>query len=232
MSLSNIFDSHAHYDDKAFDEDRDSLLENLPKAGVCGVLNCAGDKKSSYTCLELTKKYDFVFAACGVHPHSAADANTEDFLEGLPELLSGNKCLAVGEIGLDYHYDFSPRDVQLVVFEKQIKLALELGKPIVVHNREAHEDTLRLLKKYKPQGVMHSFSGSVEMAAELIKLGMYIGLSGVVTFKNARKPLEVARFVPLERLLLETDCPYLAPVPFRGKRSDSSMIAITAEVIA
>lgn len=230
--MNNIFDSHAHYDDRAFDEDRNQLLDGLVELGVCGVLNCASDAKSSYACLDLALKYDFIYAACGVHPHSAADEDSMAFLDNLRQLFSDSKCLAIGEIGLDYHYDFSPRDIQLAVFEKQIRLALELEKPIVVHNREAHEDTLDLLKKYKPQGVLHSFSGSVEMAAELIKLGMYIGLGGVVTFKNARKPLEVARFVPLERLLLETDCPYLAPLPFRGKRSDSSMIAFTAEVIA
>ena len=148
------------------------------------------------------------------------------------QLYEKKKVIAVGEIGLDYHYDFSPREKQKEVFERQLILANELNLPVIVHDREAHEDTLMLLKKYKPKGVVHCFSGSTEGAREILSLGMYIGLGGAVTFKNARKPLEVAAFVPEDRLLLETDCPYMAPVPFRGKRCDSSMIPFSAERIA
>lgn len=230
--IYNIFDSHAHYDDEAFDADREEVLTGLPAQGVCGVVNCGSDRESSLSSLELSETFSFIYAACGVHPHSASNSETNAFLQELPLITTANKCVAIGEIGLDYHYDFSPRDVQKQVFETQLALAVQLGLPVIVHDREAHEDTLQLLKKYKPHGVMHCFSGSVETAAELVKLGLYIGLGGAVTFKNAKKPLEAARFVPAERLLIETDCPYMAPVPYRGNRCDSSMIAYTAEKIA
>ncbi|MBR6702711.1 MAG: TatD family hydrolase, partial [Clostridia bacterium] len=164
-------------------------------------------------------------------PHEAA-ACEGDYLQELRRMLKDEKCVAVGEIGLDYHYDFSPRDIQLRFFEEQIVLAGELGLPIIVHDRESHEDTLNLLKKHRPKGVVHCFSGSAEMAKEVLKLGMYIGLGGAVTFKNARKPLEVAAVVPDDRLLIETDCPYMTPVPFRGRRNDSSFIPYAAEVLA
>ena len=229
--MNNIFDSHAHYDSEAFDEDRKELVGSLPERGVCGVINCASDMASSLTSLELADEFDFVYAACGVHPHEAEKC-LNGYLPVLKKLCSEEKCVAVGEIGLDYHYDFSPRSIQLEFFEKQLILANELSLPAIVHDREAHEDTLNLLKKYKPKGVVHCFSGSAEMAKEVLKLGMYIGLGGAVTFKNARKPLEVAAVVPEDRLLLETDCPYMAPVPLRGSRCDSSMIAYTAEKIA
>lgn len=230
--MNNIFDSHAHYDDEAFESDREAVLTGLRAQGICGVVNCGSDKASSLSSLELSETFSFVYAACGVHPHSANNSEANGFLQELPLMTTAKKCVAIGEIGLDYHYDFSPREVQIQVFETQLALAVQLGLPVVIHDREAHEDTLRLLKKYKPRGVMHCFSGSVETAAELVKLGLYIGLGGAVTFKNAKKPLEAARFVPAERLLIETDCPYMAPVPFRGKRCDSSMLPYTAEKIA
>ncbi|MGN0543277.1 MAG: TatD family hydrolase [Acutalibacteraceae bacterium] len=229
--MRNIFDSHAHYDSEAFNDDRKELVSALPEQGVCGVINCASDIASSLTSLELADEFDFVYAACGVHPHEAAECK-KGYLPVLKKLCNEEKCVAVGEIGLDYHYDFSPRDIQLQIFEQQIVLAKELDLPIIVHDREAHEDTLTLLKRYKPKGVVHCFSGSAEMAAEIVKLGMYIGLGGAVTFKNARKPLEVAAFVPADRLVIETDCPYMTPVPFRGQRCDSSFIPYTARVIA
>lgn len=229
--MNNIYDSHAHYDSEAFDEDRFELIESLKDKGVCGLVNCASDLKSSVTCLELSDKYDFIYAACGVHPHEAA-ACIEDYLPVLREMCLKEKCVAVGEIGLDYHYDFSPRELQIKFFEEQIKLANELDLPIIVHDREAHEDTMNLLKKYKPAGVVHCFSGSAEMAKEVLKLGMYIGLGGACTFKNAKKPLEVAAVVPEDRLLIETDCPYMTPVPFRGQRNDSSFIPYTAQVLS
>ena len=230
--MKNVFDSHAHYDDNAFDEDREQVLASLPSQGICAVVNCGSDAKSSKDSLALSDRYGFIFAACGVHPHHASQDDSADFVKNLPVLTATEKCVAIGEIGLDYHYDYSPREVQKSIFEAQLAIAVELDLPVVVHNREAHEDTLILLEKYKPRGVLHAFSGSVETAEIIIKLGMYIGLGGAVTFKNARKPLEVARFVPAERLLIETDCPYMSPVPFRGKRCTSALIPYTAEKIA
>lgn len=228
---SNIFDTHAHYDDDRFDEDRDELLLSLPSKGVSCIVNCGCDLKSSLTTLALSEKYDYIYAAIGVHAHEAEEA-TENDLKEIEKLYSHPKVVAVGEIGLDYHYDFSPRDRQLEVFERQIILAKKLDLPVIVHDREAHEDTMNLLKKYRPKGVVHCFSGSVEMAKEILKLGMYIGMGGAVTFKNAKKPVEVTEYLPLDRLLLETDAPYMTPVPFRGTRCDSAHIAYTAEKIA
>lgn len=228
---SNIFDTHAHYDDSRFDEDRDELISSLSLKGVSHIVNCGCDLKSSKTTIALSEKYDFIYAAVGVHAHEAQGA-TEDDLREIEKLYKNEKVVAVGEIGLDYHYDFSPRERQIKIFERQIILANELGLPVIVHDRESHEDTMNLLKKYRPKGVVHCFSGSVEMAKEVVKLGMYIGLGGAVTFKNAKKPLEVAEYLPMDRILLETDAPYMTPVPFRGQRCDSSHIAYTAEKIA
>lgn len=228
---SNIFDSHAHYDDSRFDEDRDETLSSLKDKGVSFVVNCGCDLKSSQKTLELSEKFDFVYAALGVHPHEAEPTTEEDLLK-IKELYSKEKAVAVGEIGLDYHYDFSPRERQKEVFEKQLIMANELDLPVIVHDRESHEDTMTLLKKHKPKGVVHCFSGSVEMAKEIVKLGMYIGLGGAVTFKNAKKPVEVAEYIPVEYLLLETDAPYMTPVPHRGERCHSGHIALTAEKIA
>ncbi len=227
---SNIFDTHAHYDDSRFDGDRYELISSLADKGVSRIINCGCDLKSSLTTLSLAEKYDSIYAAVGVHAHEADEA-TEDDLEKIKKLYENEKVVAVGEIGLDYHYDFSPREIQLEIFEKQLALAAELDLPVIVHDREAHEDTMNLLKKYKPKGVVHCFSGSAEMAKEIIKLGMYIGIGGAVTFKNAKKPVEVVQTIPLERLLLETDAPYMTPVPFRGQRCDSSFIAYAAEKI-
>lgn len=229
--MNNIFDSHVHYDSEAFNDDRKELLSALPSQGVCGIINCGSDMASSLASLELADEFSFIYAACGVHPHEAEGCK-QGYLPVLKKLCSEEKCVAVGEIGLDYHYDFSPRDIQKKVFEQQLVLAKELDLPVIIHDREAHEDTFELLKRYKPKGVVHCFSGSAEMAKEIVKLGMYIGLGGAVTFKNARKPLEVAASVPDERLLIETDCPYMTPVPHRGKRCDSSYIPFTAQVIA
>ncbi len=228
---SNIFDTHAHYDDSRFDEDRDELLSSLSEKGVSRIVNCGCDLKSSLSTLALTEKYSFVYAAIGVHAHEAEEA-TESDLEEIEKLYENKKVVAVGEIGLDYHYDFSPRERQLEIFERQLIVANKLDLPVIVHDREAHEDTMSLLKKHKPKGVVHCFSGSAEMAKEIVKLGMYIGIGGAVTFKNAKKPVEVVEYLPLDRLLLETDAPYMTPVPFRGQRCDSGHIAYTAEKIA
>ena len=227
----NIFDTHAHYDDERFNEDRDQLLSSLFEGSVSHIINCGCDLKSSLTTIELAEKYENLYAAIGVHAHEA-DACTAEDLAKIASLYDNKKVVAVGEIGLDYFYDFSPRERQIEVFRAQIELANKLDLPVIIHDREAHEDTLNILKELRPKGVVHCFSGSVEMAKEIIKLGLYIGLGGAVTFKNARKPLEVAEYMPLDRLLLETDAPYMTPVPYRGKRCDSAHIAYTAEKIA
>ena len=227
----SIFDTHAHYDDEKFNEDREDLLKSLPSKGVVNIINCGCDLASSLKSIEFSEEYDYFYSAVGVHP-SNNTGDSYDELQKIRELYSHPKCVAVGEIGLEYHYDFVPKDKQLDIFEKQIILANELELPVIVHDREAHEDTMNLLKRYKPKGVVHCFSGSAEMAKEVLKLGMYIGLGGAVTFKNARKPLEVAEIIPEDRLLLETDCPYMAPVPFRGRRNSSDLIAYSAEKLA
>ena len=227
----NIFDTHAHYDDERFNEDRDQLLSSLFEGSVSHIINCGCDLKSSLTTIELAEKYENLYAAIGVHAHEAESCTSED-LAKIASLYDNKKVVAVGEIGLDYFYDFSPRERQIEVFRQQIELANKLDLPVIIHDREAHEDTLNILKELRPKGVVHCFSGSVEMAKEIIKLGLFIGLGGAVTFKNARKPLEVAEYIPLDRLLLETDAPYMTPVPFRGKRCDSAHIAYTAEKIA
>ncbi len=227
-----IFDSHAHYLDSAFDEDRDTLLTRLFSTDVCGIIEAATTATSSEQAVKLANRFDKLYATVGIHPEEAANASLSD-LETLRRLATDKKVVAIGEIGLDYHYEeYCPREVQKTWFRRQLELAKELDLPVVVHDREAHEDTVALLKEYRPRGVVHCFSGSVETAKEVLKLGMYIGIGGVVTFKNARKLVEVAAMVPEDRLLLETDAPYLAPVPHRGHRCDSSMIRFTAEAIA
>lgn len=225
--MGNIFDSHAHYDDEKFETDRREILDGLFSDKVCGIINCGCDLKSSLMSVELANEYEKIYAAVGVHPHEAEDMTDEDFLE-IIKLLDKKKVVAIGEIGLDFHYDFSPREKQIEMFERQVKLSKELDIPIIVHDREAHEETYKILRKYQPKGVVHCFSGSVELAKETIKMGMYIGLGGAVTFKNAVKPVEVAAFTPMNRILLETDAPYMSPVPMRGKRCTSDMIEHTA----
>lgn len=226
--MNNIFDSHAHYTDKAFNDDRTEMLGFLKESGICGVINCGADLDSSKASIALSKEYDYIYAACGVHPEEV-DGLPENFIEILRELSKSPKCVAIGEIGLDYYWRQDNKELQKKVFEEQILLAKELNLPIIVHDREAHDDTLNILKKHKPKGVLHCFSGSAEMAKEILRLGMYIGLGGALTFKNARKPVEVAEILPLEKLLLETDCPYMAPVPMRGKRNYSGYIPYIAE---
>ncbi len=231
--MNGIFDTHAHYDATAFNEDRDAVLSALPQQGVIRVINCADCLDSVARSMELCERYDYMYMAAGVHPESAATVDISKLAEQLHPFLTYHKTVAVGEIGLDYHYeDACPRDKQKEVLEAQLHIAAQYDKPVVIHDREAHADTLALLRKYRPRGVVHCFSGSVEMMREVVSLGMYIGLGGVVTFKNARVPVEVAENVPLDRLLLETDAPYMAPVPLRGKRCDSSLIPYAAAVIA
>ena len=227
----NIFDSHAHYTDKAFNDDRENMLGSLRESGICGVINCGADIESSVFSVELANKYDYIYAACGIHPEEA-DKIPENHIEILKNLARNEKCVAIGEIGLDYYWRQDNKEKQKELFENQILLSKELDLPIIVHDREAHGDTLEILKKHKPKGVLHCFSGSPETAEEILKLGMYIGLGGALTFKNARKAVEVAEILPSDRLLLETDCPYMAPVPFRGKRNYSGYIPYIAEKIA
>lgn len=230
--INNIFDTHAHYADSAFNEDREAVLAELPSKGVSYVMLASSSVKDTAENAQLAGCYDYVYAASGVHPESV-DTDPEDYLDIVRKTaLSSPKIKAIGEIGLDYHYEGYDREKQIRFFEEQIVLAKELGLPIIVHSRDATEDTMTLLKKHRPQGILHCFSGSAETAKEVIKLGMYIGFTGVITFKNAKKAIKALEAVPLDRLLLETDCPYMAPVPFRGKRCDSSMIAYTAEKAA
>ncbi len=227
---SNIFDSHAHYTDKAFNDDRKNMLGSLKESGICGIINCGADIESSVFSIELADEYDYIYAACGIHPEEA-DKVPENYIEILRKLAENKKCVAIGEIGLDYYWRQDTKEKQKELFENQILLAKELDLPIIVHDREAHGDTLKILKKHKPKGVLHCFSGSPETAEEILKLGMYIGLGGALTFKNARKAVEVAQMLPLDRLLLETDCPYMAPVPFRGKRNYSGYVPYIAEKV-
>ena len=222
----NIFDTHAHYDDEAFDDDREEVLKQIQEAGVVGVLNCACSKKSLTTTNDLTLKYDFIYGALGIHPSDAYDFNNEVKNEIIEKVKANKKILAIGEIGLDYYWEENPdRETQKRVFREQMKLAEELGLPVVIHDRDAHNDTLEILKEFpNVTGTVHCFSGSVEFAKECIKLGYYIGITGVVTFKNAKKIVEVVKEIPIEKLLVETDCPYMAPVPNRGKRNKSDYI--------
>lgn len=231
MNLTGIFDTHAHYDDERFDEDREALLALLPQKGVCGVINCGTTVATSQVSVSLAERYGYFYAAAGIHPEEANGITDADFDALLP-LFNHPKVVAVGEIGLDYYWDSVAKETQLDVFARQLDLANQLHLPVIIHDREAHEDTLRLLKQYRPQGVMHCFSGSAEFAKEILKLGLYIGLGGAATFKNARKAVEVAAMCPADRLLLETDCPYMAPVPHRGKRNDSSLIVHVAQRLA
>lgn len=227
----NIFDTHSHYDDMKFNPDREMVLDTLQSQGVSLVVSCGCDIDTTQFNFDLSQKYDYIYFAAGFHPENLDGANLDD-LKIIEKFAKNSKCVAIGEIGLDYHWMNSSKQEQKDFFEAQLELANKLDMPVIVHDREAHGDTLDILKQYKPKGVLHCFSGSKEMAKEIIKMGMYIGLNGVVTFSNARKSLEVVKEIPLERLVLETDCPYLAPVPMRGKRNDSSYIPYTAEKIA
>lgn len=230
VKYNRITDGHCHYDDAWFDEDREELLEALPACGIELVVSNAVDDKSALVNMGYAERYPYFYFTAGFHPENLENM-PDDYLQKITEILKHPKCVALGEIGLDYHWDI-PRDLQKRVFEEQLTLSRELDVPVVIHDREAHGDTMDLLRKYKPKGLMHCFSGSVELMREVMKLGMSISLGGVVTFKNARHSVDCAREVLIDRLLLETDCPYLAPVPNRGKRNDSRNIVYVAEKIA
>lgn len=230
-----MIDSHAHLDDKRFDEDRERVIKELKDNGIELVINIGADLKTSYNSVELANKYDNIYAAVGIHPHSAREAD-ETVLEDIKQMaLDNEKVVAIGEIGLDFYYDNSPRDLQRLCFRKHLEIAKELNLPIVIHSRDAAQETFDILKEAQDgslRGVLHCYSGSVEMALEYIKLGFYISLAGPVTFKNARVVKEVAEAVPLDKLLIETDCPYLTPVPYRGKRNEPKYVKYVAEEIA
>ncbi|SMC26441.1 TatD DNase family protein [Clostridium acidisoli DSM 12555] len=228
-----IFDSHAHYDDESFNEDRDKVIQELIENDIVGILNCGASLQGAIDSVKLADKYNIFYAAVGIHPEFA-DIVDEEVISKLKELAENKKVRAIGEIGLDYHYEENPsREIQKNAFIKQMELAEKLNLPVVIHDRDAHEDTLNILKKFpKVIGVIHCFSGSSEFAKECLKLGYYIGFTGVVTFKNAKKIVEVAKIVPEDRMLLETDCPYMAPEPNRGKRNRSDYIEYIAEKIA
>ena len=228
-----LFDTHAHMDDHAFDTDRAELLSALPSQGLALVMNPSCSAESSRNTDKLSREYDYIYAAVGSHPDVADEVN-EALLEEYRTLCKQNpKIKAIGEIGLDYHYEDIPREIQLKAFRMQMALARELNLPVIVHEREAHEDGMKVVDEFpEVTGVFHCFSGSAEMAKELVKRGWYIGFTGVLTFKNARKAVEVAASIPLDRIVLETDCPYMAPEPFRGKRNDPGKLYRMAEKLA
>lgn len=238
MEINNtrglLFDTHAHYDDSRFDEDREALIASLPENGVGAVVDIGCSFDTIPKAVALAEKYHFFYASVGLHPNDAQAAeDNPDTLKMLREYLDHPKVVAIGEIGLDYHWDEPSREVQKKWFEIQLSLAEETGYPVIIHDRDAHGDTMEIIRKYpNVKGIFHSFSGSPEMAEELVKRGYYISFSGVLTFKNAAKLPEVAKTVPLDRMLVETDCPYLAPHPCRGQRNSSVLMRYTAEKLA
>lgn len=228
-----LFDTHAHMDDRAFDPDRETLLKQLPEQGIRLLMNPGCSLVSSIAASALAAQYDYIYAAAGSHPDAASEV-TEEVLEAYRRLCRENpKIRAIGEIGLDYHYEDIPRNIQQEAFRAQLALARELGLPVIVHEREAHQDGLRIIGEFpEVTGVFHCFSGSSEMAMELVSRGWYIGFTGVLTFKNARRAVEAARKIPLDRIVLETDCPYMSPEPFRGRRNDPGRLYRMAEALA
>ncbi len=228
-----LFDTHAHMDDRAFDADRDELLAGLPNQGIALLMNPGCSLASSRNADRLSRQYDYIYAAVGSHPDAADEVN-DAVLEEYRRLCAANpKIRAIGEIGLDYHYEDIPREVQKAAFRSQMALAAELNLAAIVHEREAHEGGMKIVAEFPTvTGVFHCYSGSAEMAKELVKRGWYIGFTGVLTFKNARKALEVAAAIPLDRIVIETDCPYMSPEPFRGRRNDPGKVYRMAQALA
>ncbi|QUH25100.1 TatD family hydrolase [Serpentinicella alkaliphila] len=229
-----LFDSHAHLDSRKFDRDRDKILRDAKANGLSYIMNAGADLASSIRAVNLAEKYDMVYASVGVHPHDVKDMD-EDTIEVLKALSAKKKVKAIGEIGLDFHYDRSPRDEQRKWFKRQIELAKEVNLPIIIHDREANGEVFEILMEHKVWDigcVLHCYSGSAELAKEYVKKGIYISIAGPVTFGNARKTQEVVKAIPLEWLLIETDCPYLTPVPHRGKRNEPAYVRYVAEHIA
>lgn len=230
--ITNIFDSHAHYHDEAFKEDCDSLLSSFPSKGIEHIVDVATDLESMEEALKLSEKYQFISVALGVHPSYALEVDITKALDAIRNLSKNEKVVSIGEIGLDYHYDI-PKEPQIELFKAQMSLAEELHLPVIIHSREATEATLSVLRQFENvKGVVHCFSGSAQTAEQLLKMGYYIGFTGIITFSNAKKAIHALSVVPLSRLLVETDCPYLAPTPFRGKRCDSTMLTETLQKMA
>jgi len=229
-----LFDTHTHLDASQFKEDQEQVIARAVEAGVTRMVNVGFNRETIPTTMELVEKYDFIYAAIGWHPVDAIDMKDGD-LEWIAELCRHDKVVAIGEIGLDYYWDTSPKDIQQQVLRRQIGLARELSMPIVIHNRDAHEDIVKILREEKAEdvgGIMHSFSGSWETAKMCLDMGFHLSFGGPITFKNARQPKEVLEKVPLDRLLIETDAPYLTPHPFRGKRNESAYVKYVAEAAA
>lgn len=227
-----VIDTHAHYDDEAFDEDRNKLLTEMLENSVENIITIGCTMERSRMALDLAERYDKIYCAVGIHPEDCYDL-PENYLDELKEMaLSNKKVVAIGEIGLDYHSEGYKKEKQITVFKEQLSLAKELNLPVVIHSREATLDTMEILRELKPNGVMHCFSGSADTAREIVNLGMMISFTGVITFKNAKKAVEACSAIPLDRIMLETDCPYMAPVPYRGKRNISSYVYNIAEKIA
>lgn len=232
--MTAIFDTHAHYDDKSFDEDREALIASLSENGIAKVVNIGASLASCKRTLELAEKYDFFLAAIGVHPSDTGELNDSNF-EELKKMCLHEKCVAVGEIGLDYYWDEPERSIQKEWFVRQINLARELGKPMVIHSRDAAQDTIEIMKAEKSEeigGVIHCYSYTKETARTFLDMGFYFGIGGVLTFNNAKKLKEAAEYIPMDRIVLETDCPYLAPVPYRGKRNCSLYLPNVVETLA
>ena len=227
-----LFDTHAHMNDPAFDEDREAVLLSLKDKGVELMMNVGCCLESSRDCIAMAEKYPFVYASVGSHPDSADEVD-EKVLDAYREMAKHPRVLAIGEIGLDYYYETIPREIQQKAFRLQMELAREVDLPVIVHERNAHDDGMRIVKEFKNvTGVFHCYSGSAEMARQLVDMGWYIGFTGVLTFKNARKAVETAERIPLERIVLETDCPFMSPEPFRGKRNDPGYLYRMAERLA
>ena len=232
--MTPIFDTHAHYDDEAFDEDRDALLAELPENGIARVVNVGASLASCGRTIELMNRYDYIYGAIGVHPSETAELNDEAF-EWLRQQCQLEKCVAVGEIGLDYYWDEPDRELQKEWFRRQLNLARELAKPVIIHSRDAAKDTVDLMTEEHAEeigGVIHCYSYTKETAEVFLKMGFYFGIGGVLTFKNAKKLKEAVAYIPLDRIVLETDCPYLAPEPNRGKRNSSLNIPYVVKALA
>lgn len=230
-----IIDTHAHYDDKAFAEDREELLQSMTAAGIGRIVNIGSSMASSRVTVELTRQYDFIYGVVGVHPSDTGELENEDYYQELRQLAMEPKIVAVGEIGLDYYWDEPERDIQKKHFEKQLELARELKKPVVIHSRDAAADTLDMMKCLHGEeigGIIHCFSYGKEMAREYLNMGFYLGIGGVLTFNNAKKLKEVVEYMPLDRMVLETDSPYLSPVPNRGKRNSSLNLPYVVKAVA
>lgn len=230
--MEMLFDTHAHYDHEDFSADRDQILSALPALGVGLVINAGCDMPSSRNGVILGNKYDFVYSSAGIHPHDTKDMTDDDLLE-IEQIAKNPKVVAIGEIGLDYYYDLSPRETQIKRFRDQLEVARAQDMPVIIHEREACADCLRVLKEFPGiKAVYHCYSGSLEIAKELIKMGFNLSFTGVITFTNAVKPLEVLAWLPKDRFMIETDSPYLSPVPMRGKRNDSRNLTYIAEKAA